>query len=256
MSSSSLDSDSEYVQIEEAAEIKQDTDDSPIEYAQIPPESKDKGQLVYIFNKTEDQSEFVVLKKICMKYGLQAWDEMLKYLPWRTRASLRTTLCRMLKKQALSEYGGIRADPFQISSDNSSILREGQTNQEYKMKAGMLVNLKWNRSKDDINRIKEENIAKYEISEEEADKIEIPIIISLEFMRQQLEHRRNSLLLYRAALLNEMRNRKMDVGDDLQIQELHIIPTEQLRLPKAGKKCKVDFSSSYVKVESVCDTVE
>ena len=111
-----------------------------------------RGQLVYLFNHPEDPAELAVLRLICMKWGLQSWDNMLIYLPWRTRASLRTTLCRILKKQALSEYGGIKADPFKIQEDNS-FLREGDSNSEYKMKAGMLVNLRWNRSKEDRNKI-------------------------------------------------------------------------------------------------------
>ncbi|KAK8860334.1 hypothetical protein M9Y10_011998 [Tritrichomonas musculus] len=213
-----------------------------------------RGQLVYLFNHPEDPAELAVLRLICMKWGLQSWDNMLIYLPWRTRASLRTTLCRILKKQALSEYGGIKADPFKIQEDNS-FLREGDSNSEYKMKAGMLVNLRWNRSKEDRNKIQEENARKYKISEQEAEKIEIPIIISLEFMRQQLEHRRNSVILYRAAIINEMMNRNIYEGKDLQVNEFLILPAEKLCLPKTALICKVEFPSPYVEIGSSTDDV-
>ena len=244
------DSDSEFVQSESS-------DSPPPKKSHQPgPEviGQTKGQLVYLFNHPEDPAELAIFRLICMKYGLQAWNQMLIYLPWRTRASLRTTLCRILKKQALSEYGGIRADPFQIQKDND-ILREGEANNGYKMKAGMLVNLKWNRSREDLARIQEENARKYEIPEEKAEKIEIPIIISLEFMRQQLEHRRNSVLLYRAAILSEMRNRKMAESDDLKVQDLMIMPSEKLCLPKTALNCKVDYNNKYFEYDDTVDDV-
>ncbi|OHT11202.1 hypothetical protein TRFO_01137 [Tritrichomonas foetus] len=223
--------------------------------SQILDPSLTKGQLVYLFNHPEDQAELAVFRKICMKYGLQAWSQMLIYLPWRTRASLRTTLCRILKKQALSEYGGIRADPFEIQKGNCN-LREGEANGDYKMKAGMLVNLKWNRSREDLNKIQEENARKYEIPEKEANEIEIPIIISLEFMRQQLEHRRNSVLLYRAAILNEMKNRNLPTEtDNLMVDELMIIPSGKLCLPQTALVCKVDYRNRYFEVDNTTDDI-
>lgn len=251
--SSSSESDSDFIQSEEN-EIPE------LNGAKKVNPSLTSGQLVYLFNHPEDPAELAVLRKICMKFGLQSWNHMLAYLPWRTRASLRTTLCRILKKQALSEYGGIRADPFQIQKDNS-ILREGDSNSEYKMKAGMLVNLRWNRSREDRDKIQEENARKYEISEHEASKIEIPIIISLEFMRQQLEHRRNSVILYRAAILNEMMNRskngskEFDDFKDLQVDEFLILPAEKLCLPKTALICDVVFPSPYVQVDVDSDDI-
>lgn len=241
------DSDSDFIQSEE-------NDIAELNGAKKLNPSLTRGQLVYLFNHPEDPAELAVLRKICMKFGLQSWDCMLKYLPWRTRASLRTTLCRILKKQALSDYGGIRADPFQIQKDNS-ILREGDSNSEYKMKAGMLVNLRWNRSREDRDKIQEINKRKYEISEQEASKIEIPIIISLEFMRQQLEHRRSSLILYRAAIINEMKNRNIYEGDDLQVDEFLILPAEKLCLPKTALICDCKFPSPYVQVDEDNDDI-
>lgn len=247
--SSSSSSDSDFIQSDEN-EIPEHT------VSKRSNQSSNYGQLAYLFNHPEDQAEYAVLRKICMKFGLKSWNHMLAYLPWRTRASLRTTLCRILKKQALSEYGDICADPFRIKKDNS-ILREGDSNSEYKMKAGMLVNLKWNRSREDREQTQEENARKYEIPEHEARKIEIPTIISLEFMRQQIEHRRNSVILYRAAIINEMMNRakngnenfQIDESKGLQVDEFLILPAEKLCLPKTALICNVSFPSPYVKVD-------
>jgi hypothetical protein len=44
-------------------------------------DSGEKGFLVYFFTGEQDPSEIVVFRKICLKYGLQAWDEMEPYLP-------------------------------------------------------------------------------------------------------------------------------------------------------------------------------
>jgi hypothetical protein len=161
-----------------------------------------------------------------MKYGLQAWDEMERYLPWRTRAAFRTTLCRIIRKQALSEYSGIKADPFEIQKDNPldfSLADDG-----YAVKGGMLINQKWDRSAHEWGEMRNDNIKKYGLTDEEAASIEVPAIISIEYMRQQCDKRRQSVLLLRAAIRNEQAQRAGIAEPDLGIEDLVLLPSEVL----------------------------
>jgi hypothetical protein len=194
----------------------------------------ERGFLVYLFTGEQDPSEIVVFRKICMKYGLQAWDEMERHLPWRTRAAFRTTLCRIIQKQALSEYSGIKADPFAIQKDNPldfSLADDG-----YAVKGGMLINQKWDRSAHEWGEMRNGNIKKYGLTDEEAEAIEVPAIISVEFMRQQCEKRRQSLLLLRAAIRNEQVRRAGITDAELGIEDLVLLPAETLVRPPNGSK--------------------
>lgn len=166
----------------------------------------EKGSLVYIFRGQEnDPNEVVVFSKLCEKFGLQSWDEMMRFLPWRDRASLRTALCHVIMKQALSEYDGIRANPLIIREDNKRLCKD---NPDYTLKGGTFVNQQWGRTPEDWAAIRQQNYEKYHISDEEAEKIEIPSIISIEYMKQLCSNRRQSLLLRRAALRMELAKRR------------------------------------------------
>ena len=170
--------------------------------------SNESGYIVHLFAGDQNASELAVLCKICMKFGLTNWDVMTKFLPWRNRAALRTTMCRIIRKQALSEYDGIRADPMKIQQDNDEIIKNIQHHPNYLVKGGVLVNAKWDRSNEEWNQIRKENASKYEIGKEDAEKIEIPSVISIDYMRQQCYKRRQSLLVKRAALRAEKARRE------------------------------------------------
>lgn len=190
-----------------------------------------KGCLAFVFTGVQDDVELQVFRKVCMKFGMQAWDDMIQYLPWRNRATLRTTLCKIIRKQALSEYDGIKADPFQIKNDNQQI-NEGESDASgYTMKGGMLVNQKWDRNQDEWEEVRKGNTAKYGISEADAAKIDVPCIISVDYMKQQIENRRQSLLLHRAAVIDEISRRKGIPNSDLKVKDLVIMPSECLDLP-------------------------
>lgn len=190
-----------------------------------------KGYLVYIFAGDQNPAEIAVFRKICMKYGLQAWDEMGQYMPWRGRSAFRTTLCHVIKKQALSEYDGIRADPFEIAKDNN--LEE--VGEDYAMKGGVLVNQKWDRSAGERELMRKNNAAKYGISQEDADKIKVPIIISLDYMKQLAMNREQSLLLKRAALRREAMKRGLAHWDNLGVADLKLGRATNMNLPTPGE---------------------
>lgn len=209
-----------------------------------------KGTLVYIFRGDSDKSESVVFSKLCQKYGLQCWDMMIRYLPWRNRANLRTILCRILMKQALSEYEGVRADPFIIGADNKI---ECENNPNFKFKAGCFVNQKWDRTPDDWNRLKRQNQEKYNISQSASDAIEVPTIISIDHMLHLIANRRQTLIFKRAAIRYEKAKRKAakegisieELGNlNLGIEELSLSPADILNLPQYQNSLKVTQNSS------------
>jgi hypothetical protein len=68
-----------------------------------------------------------------MRHGLQAWDVMHHYLPWRSRTDLRATLCRTVHKQAIGEYMDLNADPMKIRQDNELLMAK-QTQGDWKVK--------------------------------------------------------------------------------------------------------------------------
>ncbi|KAH0789666.1 hypothetical protein GPJ56_006168 [Histomonas meleagridis] len=208
-------------------------------------EEDKRGFLVYIFTGDQDPAEIEVFRKICMKYSLQSWDEMMKYLPWRNRAALRTTLCKIIRKQSVSEYDGIRADPYVIRKDNLALgVSEDGSDEEYTIKGNILVNLKWDRKPEEWEAMRIANTKKYMISDEEADKIEIPSIISIEHMSQQIANRRQSLLLYRAAIINEIAKRKK-VEPKFDVKELCIVTSDHLDTPTNTIKLESKNSNDF-----------
>ena len=212
--------------------------------------SQETGYLVHLFVGDQNPAELAVLRKICMKYGLTSWDVMTGYLPWRNRASLRTTMCRILRKQALSEYDAIRADPLKIQKDNENLAKEGNTT-DYVLKGGVLVNTRWDRTNDEWADVRQKNSAKYSISDEEAQTIYVPSIVSVDFMRQQCFKRRQSLLVYRAALRAE-KSRRMGLNNfDLGVEELQIKSGRDVVLPKPCTKLEIenDISKYFYNIE-------
>jgi hypothetical protein len=54
------------------------------------PESEELkyGWLAHIMRGEHNPSEAECFRKLCMRYGLDAWDEMVWYLLWRSRSDL------------------------------------------------------------------------------------------------------------------------------------------------------------------------
>jgi hypothetical protein len=179
-----------------------------------------------------------------MKFGLTAWDEMERRLPWRTRSAFRTTLCRILRKQSLAEYAGIRADPFEIQRDNP--LNFSLTDEEYTVKGGILVNQKWDRSPAEIESVRQENLRKYGLGDDEAAAIDIPVIISIDYLGQLAENRRHSLILKVAAMKAEFARRIGNQAPDLGLQGLKLVPAEAVDLPPPGEALRTEFDTHEV----------
>jgi hypothetical protein len=199
------------------------------------------GCVVYVFRGDQDACEMAVFRKICMKCGMTAWDEMERRLPWRTRAAFRTTLCRILRKQSLGEYAGIRADPFEIQKDNPLDLN--RVDEGYTIKGGMLINQKWDRSSAEVEQLRQANIRKYGLSEEQSAAIEIPVVVSVDYLRQLAENRRQSLTLKVAAMKAELGRRRGIASPDLGLQALKLMPAETIEVPPPGEALRTEFDT-------------
>ena len=205
-----------------------------------------RGYLVHLFRGNNNPDETEVLRKLCMRFSLQSWNEMHTYLPWRSHAELRSILCHVIQKQALSEYSNIRADPFQISADNAQIKfsTDGDT---YRIKAGLLINQEWDRTAEQRKQIQEENTQKYDIDADDAYNVEIPAIMSIEYLQTQALKRRQGLKLYRAALLYEKARRKGKFPEDLGLKSMKFFPDANLRSGKGFYPCEFSHDiESYI----------
>lgn len=207
------------------------------ERAEFSIEKGEKGYLMHIFRGQNNPSELACFRKICMKHGMQAWEEMHSYLPWRSRSDLRTTLCRMIRKNAVSEYANIRADPIRIQEDNDKLhtkLKEG----ELALKGGFFVNQKWDKSEQERKEEVQSNMEKYNIPEEEAERIEIPPVMQVEYLQKCVEKRRISLLLYRAACIASKALKTGIDHPDLMLEGLAVLPASQahIRMPRTTLK--------------------
>lgn len=250
--SSSDDSDFDFIDQKTISLKKQQNGNSTSEDDEIKKEENNKskqkpmkGQLVYLFAGDQNSPELVVIRNISMKYGLTQWNIMTSFLPWRPKPALRATICRLIKKQALSEYDGIRADPLKILKDNEEAIRNIDSS-EHIYKGGVIVNNKWDRSTESLEAIKKKNINKYIISEEEAEDIHVPIIMSIDYLKQQCYKRYNSLLLYRAALISESAKRKGEQSPDLQMSNLSIISGTDIKIIKQYQSIPVTFGTSLI----------
>ena len=171
------------------------------------------GYLVHLFKGRSHPCEVEVFRRICMKYGLQAWDEMQAYMPWHLRPDFRMTLCKIIKKQALAEYRNMRADPLAIRSENESKISDETDG--LKMKSGMIINPKWDRSAEEIEEIRRANANAHAIHAKESERVEVPIIMSLDYLQKRVVARYTGAVLYRAFLINTLAQRHGDPNPDL-----------------------------------------
>jgi hypothetical protein len=117
-----------------------------------------------------------------MRYGIQDWNAMRLYMPWRTAADYRSTIIRLIRRQAINEYQDIRADPFKIRADNEQAITE-RDHPDSVVKRGMLVNQNWERGDDERKQIRKANIERYDLPDEEALKVEVPFVMSAAYLQ-------------------------------------------------------------------------
>ena len=227
---------------------EEDSDECP----SSPQQYSDTGYLVHIYKGKRNPVEHEAFRKICMKFGLQAWDEMEAYMPWHERSDFRTTLCKTLKRQALSEYRNMRADPVRIGEDNEALIHS--KGGDVTVKQGMIVNQKWNRGQSEITKTRNTNAEKYAMSRRESDKVEVPILMPIEYIQKQVASRYVSAVLYRAYLINEL-NRRMGITGD---QDL--LKGAQLKLMKGShlviNRCQTRLAHSTDTTRHINDNID
>jgi hypothetical protein len=166
---------------------------------------------------------------------------MHQYLPWRSRTDLRATLCKVLRKQAIAEYHDINADPARIREDNERLI-ESVDDKSYKVKGGLLVNQRWNRQASEIMQAREANIERYDMDDEESLQVEVPQIMSMEYMAEAMNRRAASLQIFRAALLAEKARRKGVDPTDLGLAKGSLLRGREVVManPKTPLKYALD----------------
>lgn len=196
---------------------------APQEHEQVSYDIDYDGILVYVYTGQHNTNENFTFRRLCMRYGLTSWNELSRYLPWRSRSDLRLTLMKMIKKQAISEYSQIRADPTAIGSENANL-----KDQNYKLKGGIWVNKKWDKTPEEKRATRQKNKDKYHINTIDALQIDVPFIMSYDYMIERLQSRKVNLILYNQALANEYEKR---TGE---------------RLPSSGNLSQLKFMNNKV----------
>jgi hypothetical protein len=172
------------------------------------------GYLVHITRGEHNPSETKCFRRLCMRYGLDAWDEMVQYLPWKSRSNLRSMLCWTIKKQAIGDYQDIRADPLLIRQDNERIIAQSG-DENCIVKGGVLVDCKWDRDPEERAQIRAANALQYGLSDEEELAVVVPNVIAIEYSQRILARQAAASLMWRAALLEEKMRREGKKAKDL-----------------------------------------
>ena len=212
------------------------------------------GFLIHLFRGEDSEAEFATLRKICMRYGIQSWDIMHSYLPWKSRAEIRNTLCKILGKQALSEFKDIRADPFAMSEEiEKDYLNAPQG--IYKKKGGIIVNQKFGISEQEKAEILENNKKKFDLKNNESIEIGVLPIIKIEFLQERVKKRRVAQMIFRAALLAEKARRKGEKSCNLKLKKVTVVSGRKVfqRRPETKIKYSKDTSDVLFDCEQIIE---
>lgn len=194
---------------------------------------EEEGYLLYLYSGNDNGNEKFIFRQLCMRYGLQAWDEMHAYLPWRTRAELRTKLMKMIRKQAIGEYSQIKADPVIINEDNMKLKDE-----KYVFKNGLWVNQQWDQSHKEKAEIRNYHKERYNLDTEESLNVDILPILNVDYIVDKMKLRKLALLLFNASLNAEKARRAGTEPPDLGLDGISFIPAKEATLKRAKTKLK------------------
>ena len=115
------------------------------------------------------KEECLALRQCLKKFGVGKWVQIVDsgVLPGKQIQQLNGQTQRLLGKQSLAEYSGLKLDIDAIRNDNDAL--EGCVR-----KNGLITNQGGIRSKDELNKLREENLKKYGLSPEDVEAIELP----------------------------------------------------------------------------------
>lgn len=110
--------------------------------------------------------------RLCLKkFGVGKWVQIVDsgVLPGKQIQQLNGQTQRLLGQQSLAEYSGMCVDIDAIRADNNA--KQGP---EIYRKSGLITNTGGKLGKDALKALREANFAKYGLSQEEVDAIELP----------------------------------------------------------------------------------
>jgi hypothetical protein len=115
------------------------------------------------------KEEVMALRACLKKFGIGKWVQIVdsRVLPGKQIQQLNGQTQRLLGKQSLAEYTGMRLDVDRIRMDNDALT-------DVTRKNGLITNQGGIRSKEALNALRAENLKKYGLSEEEVRAIELP----------------------------------------------------------------------------------
>jgi hypothetical protein len=115
------------------------------------------------------KEEAMALRACLKKFGIGKWVQIVdsRVLPGKQIQQLNGQTQRLLGKQSLAEYTGMRLDVDRIRMDNDALT-------DVTRKNGLITNQGGIRSKEALNALRAENLKKYGLSEEEVRAIELP----------------------------------------------------------------------------------
>lgn len=116
------------------------------------------------------KDEAYALRQCLKKFGIGRWVQIVDsgVLPGKQIQQLNGQTQRLLGKQSLAEYSGLRLDVDRIRMDNDALV-EGVTR-----KNGLITNQGGILSKEALKALREENLKKYGLTDEEVEAIELP----------------------------------------------------------------------------------
>ncbi|OHT03494.1 hypothetical protein TRFO_29165 [Tritrichomonas foetus] len=156
-------------------------------------ESDDDGILVTFYSNKALNIEKETFRRICMKYGTR-WNLMYCLMPWRTKANWRSTWIQATKQQSISEWIGIRHDPYEIGKIYKPMCHKGFENDKliYKKK---LVNKNEMITKEQRNETRLQNNAAFGLTDEKAKDIDIPFIMNMDYISDAAKMKKILLIL-------------------------------------------------------------
>lgn len=115
------------------------------------------------------KDEAYALRQLLKKFGIGKWVQIVDsgVLPGKQIQQLNGQTQRLLGKQSLAEYSGMRLDVDRIRMDNDAL-------ENVIRKNGLITNQGGIRSKEALAALRAENLKKYGLSDEEVAAIELP----------------------------------------------------------------------------------
>ena len=191
---------------------------------------QDDGILITIYNDKMIKIEEEVFRLICMKYGPQ-WSLLHSLMPWRSKANWRSTWIHVTKQQAISEWCGVRGDPFKLGEIFRPMCHKGFENDKFIYKK-RLVNKNEMITREERTSTKEQNQIEYGLTDEEASKINIPLVLNVRYLSEASKMKKIILTLKLQQAKIELAKRKNSERPTANFKMLHVGKGHSMKLGK------------------------